>query len=276
MVDIHGYEVPQTLEGWYLLHDVYTVNWSRWRAETAGVREEISEEAARWLSKATECEKGDSTAYSVLTQKGDLMLLHYRESPDELNRVELSLRQIRLFDFLIPTYSFLSVIEINMYELASMVMIKLADQDIMPGSAGYDTAFETEMSKQKSRIQSRLYCDIPEQRYICFYPIKKRRGEQVNWYTLSTAERRDMMRDHGRIGYKYQEHLTEIVSGSIGLDDWEFGISLHSEDVLTIKKLLYEMRFEPAGALYTEYGTVYVGIRCQPHQLNNFLAGKLD
>ena len=87
--------VPQTLEGWYTLHDVYVIDWPSWRAVEAGRREELAEQAAQWLKEAA-AEKGDSAAYSVLTQKGDLMLVHYRPSPDDLNRVELGLRQLGL------------------------------------------------------------------------------------------------------------------------------------------------------------------------------------
>ncbi|UCD28844.1 MAG: chlorite dismutase family protein [Planctomycetota bacterium] len=275
MVEIYGQEVPQTLEGWYLLHDVYAVNWSRWRAEEPATREEIANQTARWLTSAAGYEKGDSAAYSVLTQKGDLMFLHYRESPDELNYLELSLRQTRLYEFLIPSFSFLSVIEINMYELATLARMKLADQDIIPGSVEYDSAFETEMAKQKSRVQSRLFGDIPEQRYICFYPMNKRRGVKLNWYTLSVAERHDIMRSQGRIIRKYQEQVAEVVSGAIGLDAWEYAVSLYSDDVLTIKRMLYELHFDPAIAVYTNFGPTYVGIRYQPGQLTDLLVGKL-
>jgi hydrogen peroxide-dependent heme synthase len=276
MVDVPTTEVPQTLEGWFTLHDVYAVDWPGWLSLAPDQRQEIAGAAGEWLAGTSRAVKGDSAAYSVLTQKGDLMFVHYRETPDELNRAELSLRQSPLFAYLRPAYSYFSVIEIGLYELTAMARKKLADQEIAPGSPEYEEFFETEMEKQKQRVQTRLFRNIPEQRYICFYPMSKRRGEQVNWYALSMEERRDMMRGHGRIGHKYHQEVTQIIGGSVGLDDWEWGVSLHADDPLVFKKLIYEMRFDPASALYAEFGPFYVGIRRLPEQLPALLAGRLD
>ena len=121
-------------------------------------------------------------------------------------------------------------------------------------------------------MNSRLFRDVPPQRYICFYPMDKKRGEQVNWYMLTLEERRAMMRSHGTIGHKYHETVTQVIAGSVGLDDWEWGVSLHSEDMLVFKKLIYEMRFDPASALYAEFGPFYVGIRREPGELASVLA----
>lgn len=268
-------EVPQTLEGWYVLHDIYTVDWARWKALSPADREQVAAATSGWLEEAAEVEKGDTVLYSVLTQKGDLMLLHYRESPEELNRVELAFRQTPLYDYLKPAYSYFATIEIGLYELTAMARKKLADQGVTAGSAEYEEYFEREMEKQKQRVQSRLFRNIPEERYICFYPMNKRRGEQVNWYTLSMEGRRDMMRGHGRIGHKYHETVTQIIGGSIGLDDWEWGVSLHANDALVFKKLIYEMRFDPASALFAEFGPFYIGIRALPESLGAMLAGRL-
>lgn len=271
---MHGPEVPQTLEGYYILHDVYHVDWARWRALDGPSREQTAAGATRWLAEAAAVEQGDSVAYAVLGHKGDLMFVHYRPTPEDLNQAELSLRQTAFFDFLRPAYSYFSVIELSMYELTAMARKKLMDQGVKPGTDEYEEAFEVEMAKQQQRVQTRLFRKVPEQRFICFYPMNKRRGEQVNWYTLSIEERRDMMRNHGRIGHKYHEQVTQIIGGSVGLDDWEWGVSLHADDALQFKKLIYEMRFDPASALFAEFGPFYVGIRLAPEQIPDFLAGR--
>ncbi|GMV97784.1 MAG: hypothetical protein AMXMBFR83_21390 [Phycisphaerae bacterium] len=271
---MHGPEVPQTLEGYYILHDVYHVDWARWRAMDGESRERTAAGATRWLAEAAAVEQGDSVAYAVLGHKGDLMFVHYRPTPEDLNQAELSLRQTALFDFLRPAYSYFSVIELSMYELTAMARKKLMDQGVKPGTDEYEEAFEVEMAKQQQRVQTRLFRKVPEQRFICFYPMNKRRGEQVNWYTLSIEERRDMMRNHGRIGHKYHEQVTQIIGGSVGLDDWEWGVSLHADDALQFKKLIYEMRFDPASALFAEFGPFYVGIRLDPERIPDFLAGR--
>ena len=275
MSDSQSVEVPQTLEGWYTLHDVYHVDWPRWRALDATQRESVAKEAAGWLEQMAATEKGDSALYSVVSQKGDLMFVHYRESPEALNAVELSLRQTRFYEYLRPSYSYVAIIELGMYELTAMARKKLADQGITPGSEAYEQFFETEMEKQKQRVQTRLFRKVPDGRYICFYPMNKRRGEKVNWYTLSIEERRDMMRGHGRIGHKYHETVTQVIGGSIGLDDWEWGVSLHANDALVFKKLIYEMRFDPASALFAEFGPFYLGIRRDANQLADLLNGRI-
>lgn len=276
MSDDGAVEVPQTLEGWYILHDMYAVDWGRWRALDRDVRMQIASEATEWLTRAAGVEKGDTCLYSLLTQKGDLMLLHYRASPEAVNQVEFEMRQLRWFDYLRPTGSYLSVIELGLYELMGVVRKRLAEQGIRAGSDEYEQLFEAEMGKQKRRTESRLFRRIPTERYICFYPMNKRRGELANWYTLNLNERRDLMRSHGHIGQRYRDKVTQIIGGSVALDDWEWGVSLHADDALVFKKLVYEMRFDPASAIYAEFGTFTIGIRLQPDQLAPMLAGQLD
>ena len=267
-------EAPQTLEGYYMLHDVYRVDWLKWRSADESRRDAIIDMAKRWLRGDDEERRGDSAAYSVLTQKGDIMFVHYRATPDELNQAELEFRQMPLSAFLKPTYSYFSVIEIGLYELTAIARGKLAREGIKPGDAGYEQAFEKEMAGQHERVKTRLFRMIPDERYICFYPMNKRRGEQVNWYTLTLDERRNMMRGHGRIGHKYHVIVTQIIGGWTALDDWECGVSLHANDMLTFKKLVYEMRFDPASALFAEFGPFYLGIRCPVDEFGNLMMGR--
>lgn len=268
-------EVPETLEGWYVLHDVYTFDWARWRALQNVERQSIAEAASAWATRAASCEDGDSAFYSVVSQKGDLMLVHYRESPAALNAVELGMRRLALYDYLEPAYSYLSVIEVSLYEVTAIANMRVAERGLERGSREFEQALAGEMEKQKERMKERLYRKVPSQAYICFYPMNKRRGEQVNWYTLPLAERRAMMRSHGTIGHKYHDRVTQVIAGSVGLDDWEWGVSLHADDPLVFKKLIYEMRFDPASALFAEFGPFYVGVRRTPEELPALFDGKL-
>jgi chlorite dismutase len=267
-------EVPQTLEGWYVLHDVYRVRWTAWRSLPAERRAALAREVAEWTNAAARGADGDTAAYSVLSQKGDLMWIHYRRTPEEINAVELALRQLGIFEYLEPAYSYFSIIEASLYEVTAIAMKRLADRGLRPGTPEFDAARDEEMNRQKQHMNERLYRKIPPQRYVCFYPMDKKRGEHVNWYTLSLAERRAMMRSHGTIGHKYIEQVTQVIAGSVGLDDWEWGVSLHADDALVFKKLIYEMRFDPASALYAEFGPFYVGIRAADAALEAILQGK--
>lgn len=276
MPEFVAVEAPQTIEGWYTLHDVYTVDWTAWRVLDESERSEIAAESSAWMQGlVADASVGDSKLYSVVTQKGDLMFCHYRKSPADLNAIELALRRLRLFEFLSPAYSYLSVIEVSLYEVQAMAARRLSDRGLTPGTSEYDTALAGEMEVQKTRMNERLFRAIPPQRYICFYPMNKRRGEQVNWYALPLKDRRAIMRGHGSIGHKYADVITQVIGGSTGLDDWEWGVSLHAEDPLQFKKLIYEMRFDPASSWFAEFGPFYVGVLIKPEAIEALLDGRL-
>jgi len=129
------------------------------------------------------------------------------------------------------------------------------------------------MLKQRERMIGRLFTEIPRRRHVCFYPMNKRRGETKNWYTVPFEKRAAMMREHGFIGRAYSGKVTQIISGSIGLDDWEWGVDLFADDPLVFKKLIYEMRFDEASADYAEFGPFYVGLQFSARHLPGFLEG---
>src|SRR5436309_209397 len=116
---------------------------------------------------------------------------------------------------------------------------------------------------------------VPERRYLSFYPMNKCRGEHKNWYGESIRERQRMMRDDGMIGRHCAGRVTQIISGSIGFDDWEWGVDLFADDPLVFKKLVYEMRFDEASAWFGEFGAFYVGLQFSPSELPKFLDGEV-
>ena len=268
-------DAPQTLEGHFVLHDAYAVMWPYWLAQAPQERSAIITEAVGWLQDETGVGQLHSALYSLLGQKGDLMLIHYRKNVDALNRTERSFKRLRLFQFLKPVYSYFSVIEASLNEATAIAQHKITDRGLAPGSAEYAEALEVEMTAQRKALESRVFRFIPENRYLCFYPMSKRRGDKHNWYALRPEERRGLMRGHGRIGHKYHREVVQVIGGSIGFDDWEWGVSLHADQPLVFKKLISEMRFDPASSLYAEFGPFWFGIRQQPDDLAVLFAGGL-
>ena len=106
--------------------------------------------------------------------------------------------------------------------------------------------------------------------------MDRKRGEGKNWYQVSLAERQRMMHEHGMIGRRYAESVKQIISGSIGFDDWEWGVDLFADDPLVFKKLIYEMRFDEVSAVYALFGAFYVGLHIRAVDLGKVLAGELD
>jgi len=218
---------------------------------------------------------GQSAFFSLLGHKGDLMFVHFRQSFDELNQAELQLARLRLSDYLEPTSSYLSVVELGLYESTTKIYKSLADRGIEPHSEEWKREIAEMLNRQKEAMHSRLFPEMPKHRYITFYPMDRRRGEEKNWYTLPIEERARQMNEHGLVGRRYAGEVRQIITGSIGFDDWEWGVDLFADDPLVFKKLIYEMRFDEVSAVYALFGHFYVGVRCPAESLVNLLSGEL-
>jgi chlorite dismutase len=266
---MHNPFVPETLEGWSVLHLMYRVRWDRLRARTSADRDRLAADAGRAL---TVPDAGSSGLVHVLGHKADLMVICFRRGFDGLAHAQLALAQTELHDLLEPTSSYVSVVELGMYEMTAKIHEQLGATST-PGSAEFDRAFDAEMETQRQRVMSRLFLDMPRARYVCFYPMNKRRGEALNWYAEAFDRRAAMMREHGVIGRHYAGKVTQVISGSIGFDDWEWGVDLFADDSLVFKKLIYEMRFDEASAKFAEFGPFYTGLQFAPSQLATFLNG---
>jgi hydrogen peroxide-dependent heme synthase len=267
--------VPLTIEGYATLHQMMRFRWTAWRAIPESERRQIADEAAKVLTPLETRSGGQSALFSVLGHKGDLMFVHFRESFDELNQAELSLARLRLSDFLEPTTSYLSVIELGLYESTLKTYKSLAERGVEPHSEEWKQAIQETLARQKEAMKPRLFPAIPPNRYICFYPMDRRRGEDKNWYTVPMEERQRQMNEHGMVGRRYAGEVKQIITGSIGFDDWEWGVDLFADDPLVFKKLIYEMRFDQVSAVYALFGSFYIGLRCPASRLGQLLEGDL-
>jgi hydrogen peroxide-dependent heme synthase len=267
--------VPLTIEGYATLHQMMRFRWTAWRALEGNSRREIAAEAAALLTGMEAKHDGQSALFSLLGHKGDLMLVHFRQTFDQLNQAELDVARLRLNDFLEPTTSYVSVIELGLYESTLKTYKALADQGTEPHSPEWNQAIAEIIARQKEAMQPRLFPAMPPNRYICFYPMDRRRGEDKNWYTLPMEERQRQMSEHGMVGRRYAGEVKQIITGSIGFDDWEWGVDLFADNPLVFKKLIYEMRFDHVSAVYALFGTFYIGLRCPANRLHDLLEGNL-
>jgi chlorite dismutase len=244
-----------------------------WRALSADSRGEILAEAARALAAWERSDGGRQSAlYSLLGHKGDLLFLHFRRSFEELNQAQLELARLALGDYLEPAASYLSVVELGLYESSAKVYGELAAQGVQPHSGEWNREIEAVLARQRQAMAPRLWPEIPGTKYLCFYPMDRRRGESMNWYRVPMADRQRMMHEHGLVGRRYAGEVRQIVTGSIGFDDWEWGVDLFAGDPLVFKKLIYEMRFDEVSAVYALFGPFYVGVRLPAAELNEVLA----
>jgi len=264
--------VPLTIEGASVLHQMMRFRWSAWRALPPDTRASIIEEAATMLESWEQVSDGrQSAVYSLLGHKGDLLFVHFRRSFEELNEAQLELARTRWSDYLEPTTSYLSQVELGLYESTSKVYGDLAARGVAPHSEEWNREIETVLARQRQAMAPRLWPEIPAAKYVCFYPMDRRRGESVNWYRESMSERQRMMHEHGLVGRRYAGEVRQIITGSIGFDDWEWGVDLFAEEPLVFKKLIYEMRFDEVSAVYALFGTFYVGVRTPASALAQLL-----
>jgi peroxiredoxin len=275
--------VPLTLEGSALLHQFFRFDWKSWRSCADGERKKIIAETTAALSslersalRGTDQAAPIQTAlYSQLGHKGDLILVHFRDSFESLNQVELDLAQTPLYDYLQLTHSYVSVVELGLYESSRKTWEAAAAKGLEPNTPEFQAEVAASLDRAAAAMAPRLFPAIPEAKYLTFYPMDRKRGEATNWYTVPFADRQRMMHDHGMIGRRYGDVVKQIISGSIGMDDWEWGVDLFADDPVVFKKLIYEMRFDEVSAVYALFGQFFLGIRLPIQNLAAWLDGKL-
>jgi chlorite dismutase len=275
--------VPLTLEGSALLHQFFRFNWKSWHATPKNEQERVTAHAIKALKgierkapKETNPDTPIQTAlFSELGHKGDLILVHFRDSFEALNQVELDLAQTELYDYLTPTHSYVSVVELGLYESTRKTYEAASAKGFAAHTPEWNAEVTGSLERASTAMSSRLFPVIPDAKYLCFYPMNRLRAEDKNWYTVPFAERQRMMHEHGLIGRRYGDVVKQIISGSIGMDDWEWGVDLFAEDPVVFKKLIYEMRFDEVSAVYALFGSFYLGVRLPIEKLANWLSGKL-
>ncbi|WP_415480236.1 hydrogen peroxide-dependent heme synthase [Bacillus infantis] len=243
-------EAAQTLDGWYCLHDFRTMDWTTWKMTPKEERDAAIQEfmglVDKWNSVQSQ-KNGSHALYTIVGQKADFMMMILRPTMEELNEIENEFNKSKLAEYTIPAHSYVSVVELSNY---------------LP--AGEDPY-------QNPHVLARLYPELPKAKYVCFYPMDKRRQGEDNWYMLPMEDRRNMMRSHGMIGRQYAGKVKQVITGSVGFDDYEWGVTLFADDVLQFKKLVYEMRFDEVSARYGEFGSFFVGNLLLEDQVGSFL-----
>jgi peroxiredoxin len=271
--------VPLTLEGSALLHQFFRFDWKSWRQLPPAERTRITAQATQALhgmERATPDAPVRSALFSELGHKGDLILIHFRDSLEALNQVELDLAQTELYDFLTPVHSYVSVVELGLYESTRKTYEAAAAKGFEPNTPEWNQEVAASLQRASAAMAPRLFPAVPEAKYVCFYPMNRLRGEHENWYMVPFAERQTMMHEHGMIGRRYGDVVKQIISASIGLDDWEWGVDLFAADPVVFKKLIYEMRFDKVSAVYGLFGQFYVGVRLPIANLTHWLSGTLS
>jgi peroxiredoxin len=250
---------PATLEGWYALHQACSIDRAALAALSSDARAQIVSGAGALMEELAAPADGWSMGFRLVAGGADVLLVHFRPTLDELADVQLRLRTSPLWPLLRLEYDYLSVAEAGFYHATAE-----AARETQPGGDEFRERIRAaaEAEGASAHVKTRLYPTVPEgMRYVSFYPMSKRRAVGQNWYALPIEERSRLMRDHGLTGRRFAGRVFQVITGSVGLDDWEWGVTLFARDPLEFKRIVTEMRYDEASAVYGEFGTFYTGIR---------------
>ena len=254
---------PETTEGWYAFHQILSFDRPVLRALSRDERTRLRVDAETALdAAATPARGGWSAVVPLIGSRADVMLVHFRPTLDGIAHVQRSLARLELFDLMRPVYSFLSVTEAGLYHASAQLAQEAAARGGVVGDEGHRAAMDARVETERANphVQRRLFPPLPgDLPYVCFYPMSKRRDVGQNWYALPLEERSRLMMAHGMTGRSYAGRVVQVITGAIGLDAWEWGVTLFAADPLVFKKIVTDMRFDEVSAQYAEFGEFFVG-----------------
>jgi chlorite dismutase len=251
-------------EGWHVIHLFYQIDHAQWSILSDEEKRAAKTRLTELVQEIRATKDTHLLTYAIATPKADLgfMLL----TPD-LQVACAYEKQLTLSlgpEILSPTYSYLSQTERSEYTTSSeqyAAETLVGEKGLTPGSPEYQQALKEFEDRMDHYLQHRLYPVLPDWPVVCFYPMSKRRSGADNWYSLSYDARRELMAGHARVGRTYSGRILQLITGSTGLDEYEWGVTLLAKDTLDIKAIVYEMRFDEVSARYAEFGDFYIGMQ---------------
>jgi peroxiredoxin len=260
--------------GWPVLHLFQSLDRARWQGTSDADRTRAIDEFAAFLT-ATGAEEGLQLIATGVIGKADLSVMAIHPDLRRIQRLTQEIASTRLGSCLSTAYSFLSISEKSEYiSTTGDHARKLIDEDgLAPDSPEFQKQVAAFAARMAAYGESRLHPQLPGAEFpvLCFYPMSKARGEARNWYALAFPERKRLMGSHADAGRRYANRVTQLITSSTGLDDWEWGVTLFTRDLKSIRDIVYEMRYDEGSALYGQFGPFYVGVRFAPGELRDAL-----
>jgi chlorite dismutase len=268
-------EAPTTLvphEGWHVMHLFYTIDHSQWSLLSPSEQREAKTRLAELVQEIRSHQDTQLLTYAVATPKADIGFMLLTPDLHDATYFEKRLTLALGPDILAPTYSYLSQTERSEYTTTREQYGKdtLVDEEgLSAGSPEYEEKLAEFDKRMEHYLQHRMYPVLPDWPAICFYPMSKRRAahDHYNWYSLEFPERAKLMKGHATTGRKYSGKILQLITGSTGLDEHEWGVTLLAHDTYQIKAIVYEMRFDAVSARYGEFGDFYIGMQLPLDQL---------
>jgi peroxiredoxin len=261
---------PETTEGWYLLHQVLAYDRPLLRGMVSAPQPDLRAQAADALKSIVAPDvDGWSAIVPLIGSRADVMLVHFRASLDDIGDAQQRVARLPLFDAMKPAYSFLSVTEAGLYHASAQLEADAVERGGTVGDDTHRAAMAERVAKERaSQHVQRQRVPVLSYRTTLGHRVEthmsKRRAVGQNWYALPLEERSRLMMAHGRTGRTYAGKVSQVISGAMGLDAWEWGVTLFAGDPLEFKKIVSDMRFDEVSAQYAEFGEFYVGKTVAP------------
>lgn len=251
-------------EGWGVLHLFFHLR--RELLENAG---DAARDFAARLQAFNARDDHQVLAFSVLGQKADVGLMALCPDLTALDELSVELAASPLGAALLPAASYVSLTELSEYtttpEEESRRLVE--EEGLVEGSAPHTEALEAFRRRMADYAEHRLHPKLPAKRVLSFYPMSKRRSGGDNWYALDFDERKRLMAGHARLGRSYRGRVLQLITGSVGLDDWEWGVTLLADDPKSLRDIVYDMRFDEVSARFGEFGPFVTGLVMDPEDL---------
>ena len=253
---------PETIEGWYAFHQIFALDRVAMRSVSALGLESMQESAGSALRDISACKDGWSAIVPLIGARADVMFIHFRPTLDDIAAVQRRIAREGLFDLFQSVGTYLSVTEAGLYNVTADLARDVKKRDGAIRDAEYNAALAERITAERvaPHVRKRIYPPLPESLpYVSFTAMNRRRDPGQNWYTLSLEERSRMMRAAGLTTRRFAGRVTQIVTGSVGLDAWEWGFTSFAKDPLDFKKFMTEVRYDEANAKYSDFGEQYIG-----------------
>jgi chlorite dismutase len=243
-------------EGWHVLHLFYHIEHSQWSLFSEDEQRQAKVRLTELIQEIRTTPDTQLLTFSVVSPKADLGFMLLTPDLHVANYFEKQLTLSLGPEILTPAYSYFSLTEPSEYTMTREQFI--AEEKLTPGIPEADEKL-AEFDKRMAHYRSyRVYPQLPDWPVVCFYPMSKRRSGTDNWYSLDYEARRELMAGHARVGRTYSGRILQLITGSTGLDEHEWGVTLLSKTTEDIKAIIYEMRFDEVSARYAEFGDFYI------------------
>jgi chlorite dismutase len=251
-------------EGWHVMHLFYHVDHAQWSLYGDDEKRQSKTRLTELVQEIRATPDTHLLIFSVATPKADLGFMLLTPDLQVANTFEKQLSLSLGPEILSPVYSYLSQTESSEYtttreQYAAETLIR--EEGLAEGSPEFEAALQAFDERMAHYLKHRLYPVLPDWPVICFYPMSKRRNGGDNWYSLDFEARKKLMAGHARVGRTYSGRILQLITGSTGLDEYEWGVTLLAKDTIDIKSIVYEMRFDEVTARFGEFGDFYIGMQ---------------